>query len=150
SATLQPDWLKSVDTRSMVETIEHDILSVPESDKQSALWQAVSKPVDFHEALDEKAVATPAAKWHTATDADKGRTTLVIVNTVKRAVAVYDALKQIKSAPDDIRLVHSRFRPGERSRWRGEFLNRKAGDLADRMIVATQVVEAGVDISATC
>lgn len=150
SATLQPEWLKSVDTRSMVETIEHDILCVPESDKQSALWQAVNKPVDFHATLDEKAVAALAAERHAATDADKGRTTLVIVNTVKRAVAVYDALKKSKSAPDDIRLVHSRFRPGERSRWRGEFLNRRAGDLADRIIVATQVVEAGVDISATC
>ena len=49
----------------------------------------------------------------------------------------------------DLRLVHSRFRGAERRQWTTEFLARehcKPGQ--NRIIVATQVVEAGVDISA--
>src|SRR5262249_52987365 len=51
--------------------------------------------------------------------------------------------KKDKNAPKDVLLVHSRFRPHER-----EKLNaRLQQTAADRIIVATQVVEAGVDIS---
>lgn len=70
--------------------------------------------------------------------------TLVIVNTVDRAVGVFRKLKE--GAPDiEVFLIHSRFRPMERERW-GEFLGRKDG--RPRVIVSTQVVEAGVDLSA--
>ncbi|MBV5323351.1 CRISPR-associated helicase/endonuclease Cas3, partial [bacterium] len=49
----------------------------------------------------------------------------------------------------ELRLVHSRFRPAERATWRTDFLCREAcGPEVKRIIVATQVVEAGVDISA--
>jgi CRISPR-associated endonuclease/helicase Cas3 len=50
-----------------------------------------------------------------------------------------------------IELVHSRFRPAERAAWRERFLSRAAcAPGTDRIVVATQVVEAGVDISAGC
>ncbi|MBI4867848.1 MAG: CRISPR-associated endonuclease Cas3'' [Candidatus Wallbacteria bacterium] len=46
-------------------------------------------------------------------------------------------------------LVHSRFRVADRTRWRDDFLNREAcRPGADLIVVATQVVEAGVDLSA--
>ena len=50
----------------------------------------------------------------------------------------------------DLRLIHSRFRGIERSHWPEEFLSRRhSTDAAtDRIIVSTQVVEAGVDVSA--
>ncbi|MFW6098809.1 MAG: CRISPR-associated endonuclease Cas3'', partial [bacterium] len=50
-----------------------------------------------------------------------------------------------------LELIHSRFRPHERKPWREQFLNRAFGQdkNTDRIIVATQVVEAGVDISAS-
>jgi CRISPR-associated endonuclease/helicase Cas3 len=45
--------------------------------------------------------------------------------------------------------MHSRFRPAEREVWRDQFLSRSAcAPGANRIIVSTQVVEAGVDISA--
>jgi CRISPR-associated endonuclease/helicase Cas3 len=72
--------------------------------------------------------------------------TLVVLNTVDRAKATYAAIKKNKQAPSNLLLMHSRFRPVER-----ESLNARLQDKAaatNRIIVATQVVEAGVDISA--
>src|SRR5690606_27099980 len=47
--------------------------------------------------------------------------------------------------------AHGRFRPAERVHWRSRFLSREACKaLTDLIIVATQVIEAGVDVSAGC
>ena len=58
--------------------------------------------------------------------------------------------RKLKDEGVDVRLAHSRFRPAERRAWREEFLDREAcGPGTNRIVVATQVVEAGVDISAS-
>jgi CRISPR-associated endonuclease/helicase Cas3 len=72
--------------------------------------------------------------------------TLIIVNTVDRATGLFDLLrKQPDLAHVPIKLIHSRFRPLEREGWQ-EFLDQK--DQSRRILVSTQVVEAGVDLSA--
>ena len=75
----------------------------------------------------------------------------MVLNTVESAVEVWKALrsdKALKLTDADIRLTHSRFRPSERKPWGDAFLNRAACALrTNRIIVSTQVVEAGVDIS---
>jgi CRISPR-associated endonuclease/helicase Cas3 len=73
--------------------------------------------------------------------------TLVIVNTVERAKKLYELLRKISSVDGvSIKLMHSRFRPCERQQW-ADFLNQTGN--ARRILIATQVVEAGVDISAS-
>jgi len=89
----------------------------------------------------EKGLAEYVAARHTA-----GSQTLVIVNRVKRAVEVFEALKKHPPAGcDDVRLMHSRFRPEERGAW-GMWLKEDPGP-GGRILVATQVVEAGLDLT---
>lgn len=67
--------------------------------------------------------------------------TLVICNQVSRAQQLYMALE--KQASEKLTLIHSRFRAAER-----QALNQKLRDGISGILVATQAIEAGVDISA--
>lgn len=152
SATLQPNWLNSVDTVQSFGEWVSDPCVVPPENRSGGLWE-VSKSIstDAIDAKDGRAFAERVLADHEQTEPSEfGRITLVVCNTVDRARDLYAALKII--APEtELRLVHGRFRPSERESWREEFLSRSACTPdADRIIVATQVVEAGVDISAGC
>jgi CRISPR-associated endonuclease/helicase Cas3 len=71
-----------------------------------------------------------------------GTLTLVIVDRVARAQDLYQRFRK-KVSPERLALIHSRFRPVDRGRH--EALLTGEGD---RIVVATQAVEAGVDVSA--
>jgi len=77
----------------------------------------------------------------------KGSLTLAVVNRVDRAQEIFKELlaqgRTERRTEKDAAVLHSRFREGDRKA-RMELLDEKQ----DRIIVATQVVEAGVDISA--
>ena len=78
--------------------------------------------------------------------------TLVVVNRVLRARQIGGELgkllrKKAASAPE-VRIVHSRFRPADRKREQAAALDSSTLSAAGRIIVATQAIEAGVDISA--
>lgn len=76
----------------------------------------------------------------------KDSLTLVVVNRVARARKLYAALKADKKSginPQSVALIHSRFRPVDRERHTKLLF----GD-GDRVVIATQAVEAGVDVSA--
>jgi CRISPR-associated endonuclease/helicase Cas3 len=83
----------------------------------------------------------------------KGKLTLVVVNTVRRAAQLHAAIAQgLKGElpAECLHLVHSRFRPAEREQWREAFLRRDAViPSSGRIVIATQVVEAGVDLDAS-
>lgn len=75
-----------------------------------------------------------------------GTLTLVVVNRVARAREIFQCLTSGKKPlykPESVGLIHSRFRPGDRNRH-----TRLLQSEGDRIIVATQAVEAGVDVSA--
>ena len=158
SATLRPAWLDSVDFHPYLSALTESIVSMHASEQTGTLWQA-AKPCQVEtipqaEDADCRRWAKLVADLHTAaTETEWGRVTLVIANTVKRATALFDALEKLfhKSNPkQEIRLVHSRFRGEERAKWREAFLTRDACQPgANRILVATQVIEAGVDLSAS-
>ncbi|MEO8603548.1 MAG: CRISPR-associated endonuclease Cas3'' [bacterium] len=152
SATLQPDWLKSVDT-----VARHDAWTMnPTTLTERALGAGLATikkalEVDAIAANEHGTFAKTIKQAHekAPTNGEHGRITLVVCNTVDRASRTYDALQKLDAAPD-LRLVHGRYRPHERTAWKVDFLGREAcRQGVDRIIVATQVVEAGVDISAT-
>lgn len=156
SATLQPDWLrKSPDTLALTDSLPPPT-QIPPAQRLGALWDDVSKPCRVEsvpaEEDQDRALGAFAVSEHLAGGCGKHGPTLVVVNRVERAIDVMKAIRadrRIDLAKTDIRLVHSRFRPKEREKWRDEFLNKAACAAGtDRIIVATQVVEAGVDFSA--
>jgi CRISPR-associated endonuclease/helicase Cas3 len=152
SATLQPDWLQSVDTAEHDHSWLQNPCQVPAGQRAGGLWDisksvatATIAPVD-HDGFAKRILEEHA----NLSDGEFGKITLVVCNTVKRACDTFDALRKAGRVKE-LELVHSRFRPAERKEWRERFLSRAACvSGVDRIIVATQVVEAGVDISAGC
>ena len=154
SATLQPDWLKTPEMESTLIELQEQMLVVEPDEQVGEPWKA-AKPVKRIES-DGSDWPKTIAEQHAATTANSetGKLTLVVVNTVKAAVDLYSKVtKQFAKVDDkpEIRLIHSRFRPAEREDWVSEMLSRSSlTPQTNRILIATQVVEAGVDISATC
>src|SRR5262249_40926442 len=91
--------------------------------------------------------------------------TLVVVNRVERAQETFDALSRLyrhqsvgrspRAARElepshevpEVQLLHSRFRPYERSRWQA--MLGRAPSSTGRIVVSTQVIEAGVDLTSS-
>jgi len=152
SATLQPGWLHSVDTAKHHPTWIQSPCEVPINQRSGGLWD-IAKTVTTTDTIkpdDDKGFAKRITEEHSKLgDGDFGKITLVVCNTVERACKTFDAVRKLHRG--EVQLVHSRFRPAEREEWREQFLSRSACQRGvDRIIVATQVVEAGVDISAGC
>ncbi|MBA2671290.1 MAG: CRISPR-associated helicase Cas3', partial [Gemmatimonadetes bacterium] len=185
SATLLPRWLGSIDYRDRIEPELrlHTLRLDPETDYRAdglrERWEA-KKPIRRaalalgQERQGQAGTATPSEVPLTSDEPSKiaqfvtaqhqaGSLTLVIVNTVGRCRALFEAIRMIYSpkargrarsgaqsvsaAAPDLKLIHSRFRPREREEWRS-WLTAKELPPQGRIVVSTQVVEAGVDLSA--
>jgi len=145
SATMRQEWLKTVDfSHPTLRTI-----SLLDIDQQHPVLKPrinAVKPVekaDFAASKDGKEEANHVLKMHEKLG-PKSRT-LVVVNTVKRAQDIYRQL--VKKGPAaKLILIHSRFRPDDRDNAFKTLL--ATPDDAGTIGITTQVVEAGVDISA--
>lgn len=144
SATMRPEWLATVDFDPGLDAPGRR--DIDDSDKSHPLLQprfeAVKKleRAEFETTKDGNTEADLVLARH----APNSRT-LVVVNTVKRAQSIYQALCKRRPTADVV-LVHSRFRPADR----GIMLKRLLADpgLQGTIGVCTQVIEAGVDVSA--
>ena len=150
SATASPEWLQTVDVRKAEREIQ--VWELDEADRQVLQERLMASkplhrcPVELRGPLvkNASAYAKQLADWFTAECRVDGLA-LVVLNRVSRAQAVYQALRQAMPH-EDIRLVHGQFRGRDRA-WLAE----EARALGDRraILVATQVVEAGMDIDAS-
>lgn len=152
SATLQPEWLGTVDFRPYLGGLrvsrlqDTDLAEAAVHRRRSAAKHLVRATAQLDEetrkgraAAYVQALAEEVAEAH-----HPGEQTLVIVNRVDRAQGLYQALGKTGLAADRL-LLHARFRPGERRAVEAE-LQAEIGP-EGRVVIATQAVEAGVDIS---
>ncbi|MCP4691173.1 MAG: CRISPR-associated helicase Cas3', partial [Desulfobacterales bacterium] len=143
SATLKSDWLNTIDFAAQFRDLEKrglssDDLRRPEVVKRmSAEKSVVRSDVSSHK---PDQIARLIATAHR-----KGTRTLVVVNTVRRAVDIYKAVARKKTGAA-LTLIHSRLRPPDRRKALVRLLSRPGPEGA--ICISTQVVEAGMDFSA--
>ena len=152
SATLQRAWLeKSPDTTDLVTELACRTHRIETDDRTGNLWDDVEKHLKLDTIQKTRQLAQIVVERHRESKCGSAGPTLVVLNTVKRAVELWKVLRRdrtLKQSRTELRLVHSRFRQAERDTWHRKFLTREAcGPNTNRIIVATQVIEAGVDIS---
>lgn len=156
SATLDPQWLATVDFDLARLGQPLELTAADINDPRLKARRAASEPlVKARAAMGEEGkLAREILAEH-----KPGTLTLVVVNTVRRAVALYNALQKVlhkvkgrglavslSSTTPECVLIHSRFRPVERRQIVARLLA-QPGPLGT-IVVSTQVVEAGVDVSA--
>lgn len=140
SATITPENLQTVDAPEVPAA-----RGPSASDHKGTLASRLNAPKRL------TALPAPAKSAHhvrTLADAagrhERGTRTLIVVNTVKRAQEVHAALAGVEA---ERVLVHSRFRPSERRALDVKLQGGIDQSSAGQIVVATQVIEAGVDIS---
>jgi CRISPR-associated endonuclease/helicase Cas3 len=142
SATLEPEWLKSADFDPPRDA--PGTLSLSQSDRATSILQGrmrAKKPLERAcKQMGDPSIATDIIAAH-----KRGTRTLVVVNTVGRAMELFDTLARKKPGARLV-LVHSRFRPPDRQRAIGNILEDPGPE--GTIVISTQVIEAGVDLSA--
>ena len=140
SATLIPSWLNTVDAP------RHEMTRVGlgDEDKRHASLQKRNTAVK----IIRKAGISLRKKYEPGDAAylyslhQKGSVTAIMVNTVQRAQELYDMFTKKKI---DCSIIHSRFRAADRKKINEWISNLKESD--NKIIISTQVLEAGVDVS---
>ena len=136
SATIPKRLLETVDNPAVGDVVE----ILPEErtgelklrlDAKRAVRRLAAGPGDY------KAIAAAARERHR-----DGELTLVVLNTVEAARQVF---RHLKDAPAECTLLHSRFRAVERE----QLMNVVTARPDNRIVVATQVIEAGIDLNAS-
>jgi CRISPR-associated endonuclease/helicase Cas3 len=146
SATIKEDQLRTIDFQDReLKTLElsnadrsHPVLQQRIQAKKT-LGKATTifdgKEPDYAKKLAKEVVAAH----------QEGKLTLVVVNKVSRAQAVYQEIKKLVENNFPVELIHSRFRSAERQKLTELLLDPKS---LTGFLITTQAVEAGVDISA--
>ena len=149
SATVQTDWLASVDhpAPSEPEVLElgRDDMAHPTLEKRHHARKMVSEASLTRGVGYARQLADLIVERHVS-----GTLTLAIVNTVERAQQVYRELGNGRRISLDAAraLVHSRFREEDRRRKNATASAGPEAGTPGMVVVATQAVEAGMDISA--
>lgn len=100
------------------------------------------KQIEAAAVRDIRDIASLAIDRHRA-----GTLTLVVLNRVSRAQEAFHQLQRL-SPEAELILLHSRYRQNDRAQYAAQLLAPLPPSGPGRIVVATQVVEAGVDVSA--
>lgn len=150
SATLNRDWLDTVDFRPHLDSLA--TLGIGDEDRRLAGDRlGASKTLQKLDiSLTEKAGNKDGLRAHLQAmcdiilkEHDSAGQTLVIVNRVERAQQLFRLLNEARTDKSDL-LIHARFRAAERARQTKRLREESS---IDRIVVATQAIEAGVDVS---
>lgn len=165
SATLMPGWLESIDFKQYVAGLK--LVKLEEEDfdnKHMKERYGACKPIEPAGSSNDR---SPALVERIRKAHAPGTLTLVVVNTVDRAREIFEGLRTAQKAgtgkgrkkgrpandagesPEvspEFLLIHSRFRPKERAKQIDRL--QTTPPASGRIVISTQVVEAGVDVSA--
>jgi CRISPR-associated endonuclease/helicase Cas3 len=140
-------WMSATLDRQRLETVDAAPLTIsalPPHNHPPALQQRLDATKTVRQLTlgdsYQRSIASEAASRHTT-----GTLSIVIVNTVERAQDIYAELAKLKLDADVV-LLHSRFRAQDRQ----HHVEQALAPLppAGRIVVATQVLEAGIDLDA--
>lgn len=148
SATLRPEWLATVDLRPHASTLQRHTIGETDQQQAGERLNAIKalQPTLRLDQAGSKQSATPyleALCAEVLAQHDTSAQTLVILNNVSRAQQLFQRLQKERPDKTDL-LVHARFRPTERAEQARRLRNEPD---VDRIVVATQAIEAGVDVS---
>ena len=149
SATLDPAWLQTVDFTPRDSRRAHD-LSALDLKQARHRWTAKKTLTKLDLSGHDMGKKDGLNSYVAALAAEaRGRTrpgtnTMVFLNTVARAQAVFEALRGPGEGPERL-LIHSRFRAADRKSRLDQL--RSAPPAEGRVVVATQALEAGVDVT---
>ncbi|MGE0790187.1 MAG: CRISPR-associated helicase Cas3' [Sandaracinaceae bacterium] len=143
SATLERTWLATpdFDPQAIDEGAHVQLRAEDWSEKTLSQRATAKKPVERAPASDPK----PLAEWIASTVHVPGTLTLVVVNRVARAQEIAKHLRASLPSASHA-LIHSRFRRADRRS--NEALLTAELPAEGRIVVATQTIEAGVDLDA--
>ncbi|MYF64303.1 MAG: CRISPR-associated endonuclease Cas3'' [Rhodothermaceae bacterium] len=153
SATLEPEWLATVDFQAPTKVLRinsggemdtriRKLVRAPKHISKSPIIP--ESGVSRHEKAYINQLTTAVLNAHRS-----DHMTLAIVNQVVRAQRLYQSICRIlskKSSGPEVILLHSRFRSAERERELRRVLSDNRS--SDILVIATQAVEVGIDISA--
>ncbi len=140
SATVSTKSLESVDYKPPHKTLsinDDDLKNINLNKIYYAKKNVNKSPVSIEDTAE-------LAKFIIEKHKDK---TIIIVNTVSKAVQLYQTIKKliINNNEIELLLIHSHFRMPDRNK----IIEKLANQEKNRIIVSTQVIEAGIDISSS-
>lgn len=149
SATLRTEWLGTVDLRPHLAALKRHTLDDTDRTQANArlhatkALQAAATRLDKDDSKQNAKAYVDALCAEVLAQHDPTAQTLVILNNVGRAQQLFQSIKKQRGVRDDL-LIHARFRPPERTEHTRKLRDEPG---VDRIVVATQAIEAGVDIS---
>ena len=142
SATVDDRLLRTVDRPDVGDRIQLDALDLRGALKRRLEAVRTVSEIELPDRKRERehTLASALLECH-----EPGTLTLAVLNTVDRAVDTWRSLKNLSPAAEVV-LLHSRYRPVDRAEHARAALS-PCGP-AGKIVVSTQVLEAGIDLSA--